>query len=105
MQSILYDDEPYVTLYYNQTLEGYRSDHVTGFTPQPADTATVKGDALATYGPFSFISIRPVVGSVERFGRREGCVRHRVDRPRRGRRGARRRDRHVETRRHDEDRA
>jgi peptide/nickel transport system substrate-binding protein len=63
MQSILYDDEPYVTLYYNQTLEGYRTDHVTGFSPQPADTATVKGDALATYGPFSFISIRPVVGS------------------------------------------
>jgi len=62
MQSILYRDSPYVILYYGDTLEAYRSDQVTGFTPQPADTATTKGDLLATYGPFSFISIRPVAG-------------------------------------------
>ena len=62
MQSILYHDSPYVVLYYGDTLEAYRTDQVTGFTPQPADTATTKGDLLATYGPFSFISIRPVAG-------------------------------------------
>ncbi len=63
MQSILYRDEPYIVLYYNATLEAYRSDQVTGFTPQPADHGDVKGDLLATYGPFSFISVRPVAAS------------------------------------------
>ena len=59
MQAIIYRDQPYITLYYNATLEAYRSDRVTGFTSQPADSGSVKGDILATYGPFSFISIRP----------------------------------------------
>jgi peptide/nickel transport system substrate-binding protein len=63
MQAILYQDSPYVVMYYSNTLEAYRTDRVTGFTPQPADTSTTKGDLLATYGPFSFISIRPAVGS------------------------------------------
>jgi hypothetical protein len=63
MQAILYRDSPYIVMYYGATLEGYRTDRVTGFTPQPADTATTKGDLLATYGPFSFISIRPAVGA------------------------------------------
>ncbi len=63
MQSILYRDEPYVVMYYSATLEGYRSDRVTGFTPQPADQGDVQGDLLATYGPFSFINVRPAADS------------------------------------------
>ena len=58
MQSILYRDEPYVVLWNDATLEAW-SPKWTGFTSQPA----VNGDVLATYGPFSFISLRPVTGS------------------------------------------
>ena len=63
MQSILYDDQPYVMLYHSNVLQAYRSDRVTGFTPQPANNGDVHGDLLATYSPFSFISIRPVTGT------------------------------------------
>ncbi len=60
MQSLLYQELPAVTLYYGTSLEAYRIDQVTGFTPQPADGGGVKGELLAAYGPFSFISIHPV---------------------------------------------
>jgi peptide/nickel transport system substrate-binding protein len=63
MQSILYRDEPYIMLVYSAALEAYRTDQVTGFTPQPADTSTTKGDLLAAYGPFSFISMRPATAT------------------------------------------
>jgi peptide/nickel transport system substrate-binding protein len=59
MQSILYQYEPYVILYNAEMLQAYRSDRVTGFLPQPAKD----GDLLATEGPLSFISIRPVTGA------------------------------------------
>jgi ABC-type transport system substrate-binding protein len=59
MQEILYEDAPYAMLFYTELLDAYRSDRVTGFTPQPADQGDVKGDLLATWGPFSFISIQP----------------------------------------------
>jgi peptide/nickel transport system substrate-binding protein len=45
-----------VMLAYTDSLEAYRSDRFTNFTIQPAE----KGDLLATWGPFSFISITPV---------------------------------------------
>ncbi len=60
MQQIVYHDSPYVLLYYDQQLEAYRTDKFTGFIPQPAGS---NGDLLATYGPFSFISLRPVTGA------------------------------------------
>jgi peptide/nickel transport system substrate-binding protein len=63
MQSILYDEQPYVMLYHADVLQAYRDDRVTGFSPQPAPVGEVTGDLLATYGPFSFISIRPAEGS------------------------------------------
>jgi peptide/nickel transport system substrate-binding protein len=59
MQSILYRDQPYVVLWNDALLEGWSSKW-TGFLPQPAGE---KGDILATYGPLSFISLRPVSGS------------------------------------------
>ena len=59
MQDILYRDQPYIMLWYDAALEAWRSDRWTGFKAQPADG----GDVLATYGPLSVDSIRPVVGS------------------------------------------
>jgi peptide/nickel transport system substrate-binding protein len=56
MQQILYQQQPYLMLYYNQNLEAWRTDRFTGFTPQPSPD----GDMLAFYGPFSIINIRPV---------------------------------------------
>ncbi len=58
MQSILYRDQPYIVLWNDASLEAY-SPNWTGFQPQPAPN----GDVLATYGPLSFISIRPVSGT------------------------------------------
>jgi peptide/nickel transport system substrate-binding protein len=46
-------------LFYDNVLQAYRSDRWTGFTPQPSD----HGDLLATYGPYSFMSIKPVTGA------------------------------------------
>jgi peptide/nickel transport system substrate-binding protein len=56
MQQILWDQMPYVMLAYTDLLEAYRSDRFTNFTTQP----TERGDLLATWGPFSFISLTPV---------------------------------------------
>jgi peptide/nickel transport system substrate-binding protein len=54
MQSILYRDEPYIMLWNDQVLEAWGSKF-TGYVSQPGGD---RGDALATYGPFSFISVR-----------------------------------------------
>jgi peptide/nickel transport system substrate-binding protein len=58
MQSILYRDQPYLVLWNDASLEAY-SPNWTGFKPQPDPN----GDVLATYGPLSFVSIRPVSGT------------------------------------------
>jgi peptide/nickel transport system substrate-binding protein len=58
MQSILYRDQPYIMLWNDALLEAYSKDW-TGFKPQPYPD----GDVLATYGPLSFISIRPATGT------------------------------------------
>ena len=59
-QKIFYEDAAYAVKWYNSTLMAYRSDMVTGFKPQPAGPT---GDLLATFGPLSFISIRPATGT------------------------------------------
>jgi peptide/nickel transport system substrate-binding protein len=56
MQQILFNDMPYAVIGRTPVLETYRTDSVTGFLPQPDNG---QGDLLATYGPYSFISIRP----------------------------------------------
>jgi peptide/nickel transport system substrate-binding protein len=58
MQAILYRDQPYLVLWNDALLEAYSSNW-TGFKPQPDPN----GDVLATYGPLSFVSIRPVSGT------------------------------------------
>jgi peptide/nickel transport system substrate-binding protein len=55
MQRIAYLDSPYVLLFYDRSLQAYRSDRWEGFQLQP----NPGGDLLAAFGPFSFISIRP----------------------------------------------
>jgi len=58
MQAILFRDQPYIVLWNDATLEAHSPDW-TGFKPQPDPD----GDWLATYGPLSFVNIRPVTGS------------------------------------------
>ena len=69
MQSTLWNDQPYIPLYYLPTLEAYRSDRVTGFSTQPEEV----GDLLAAYGPFSFISMKPPTGATDSGGSTSGA--------------------------------
>ncbi len=59
MELQIYEDAPYIVLFYDNTLQAYRSDRWTGFVPQPKE----QGDLLATYGPYSFLSVRPVTAA------------------------------------------
>ena len=54
MQRMVYEDAPYIVLYYDKNLQAY-SDDWEGFVQQPEGV----GDLLAAYGPISYISIRP----------------------------------------------
>jgi peptide/nickel transport system substrate-binding protein len=56
MQTIVYDQVPEVVLWYDNSLEAYRSDRWTGFiqSPQP------QGFLLGQYTPYSELTIRPV---------------------------------------------
>jgi peptide/nickel transport system substrate-binding protein len=67
MQQIVYNDAPYAVLYYDQTLQAYRDDRWTGFTPQPSDG----GDLLASYGPHGFVVIEPVSADSQQAAARE----------------------------------
>ncbi len=63
MQAILYRDQPYIMLWYDQALQAHTTKW-TGFVPQP----NPDGDWLAAYGPLSFISIRPVTATTGESG-------------------------------------
>jgi peptide/nickel transport system substrate-binding protein len=69
MQAILYRDQPYIVLWNDASLEAY-SPNWTGFKPQPDPN----GDVLATYGPLSFVSIRPVSGTSAGSGGSSGGI-------------------------------
>jgi peptide/nickel transport system substrate-binding protein len=69
MQQMVYNDAPYAVLYYDQTLQAYREDRWTGFTPQPSDG----GDLLASYGPFGFVSIEPLSAESQEAAARESA--------------------------------
>jgi peptide/nickel transport system substrate-binding protein len=68
MQQILYEQQPYIMLAYTNYLEAYRTDRFTGYTTQPEGV----GDLLATWGPFGFLSIRPVTGEAASASKSEG---------------------------------
>ncbi len=69
MQRMVYDEAPYAVLYYDTTLQAYRDDRWTGFTPQPSEG----GDLLASYGPFGFVAIEPVSDESREVAARESA--------------------------------
>lgn len=56
MQRILYEDRPEIVLWYDNTLQAYRSDLWTGFVKQPEPDGII----LFQYGYHSLLNIRPV---------------------------------------------
>jgi peptide/nickel transport system substrate-binding protein len=58
MQQIIYEDSPYVILWYAPILHAYRTDTFTGYKPQPLEN----GDPLEGYSGIGevWLSIRPV---------------------------------------------
>jgi peptide/nickel transport system substrate-binding protein len=58
MQQMLYEEEPYVILYYTPLLEAWRTDTFTGYKPQPE----VNGDPLQGYSGIGevWLTLRPV---------------------------------------------
>ena len=58
MEQILYEEEPYVILWYSPLLEAWRTDTFTGYKQQPEEN----GDPLEGYGGISdvWLSLRPV---------------------------------------------
>ena len=56
MQQIVYDDVPEIVLYYNNTLEAYRSDRWEGMVQSPEP----QGFLLGQYTPYSEILMHPV---------------------------------------------
>jgi peptide/nickel transport system substrate-binding protein len=61
MQEYIYEQVPEVVTVYENDLQAYRSDRWTGFTPVPAPD----GYLLFGWGPYSYITMKPVVGSTE----------------------------------------
>ncbi|MGH2579708.1 MAG: hypothetical protein ACRDGP_02525, partial [Actinomycetota bacterium] len=57
MQRQFYLDAPYVVLWYDQNLQAYRNDTITGYVTSPAPN----GDLFGTfYSNESFVTMRPV---------------------------------------------
>lgn len=56
MQTMLYNDAPYLNTVYSQIGEAYRSDRWTGFVPQPSRG----GVLLYQYGHANYLNMRPV---------------------------------------------
>lgn len=57
MQKILYEDAPYIIMYYNKSYEAYRTDKFTGFTRVPAETGPL---FYFTQNNTSFINLEPI---------------------------------------------
>lgn len=59
MQRIVYEDAPYIVLFYDNLLEAYRTDDFTGWTTQPED-----GGSLGfTYGAYNYLNLKPLSAS------------------------------------------
>ncbi|MFZ0323417.1 MAG: ABC transporter substrate-binding protein [Actinomycetes bacterium] len=59
MQKMVYDANAYIVTEYYDYLQAYRSDHFTGFVPQPSPDGAI----LFQYGTYSYMNIRPVDAS------------------------------------------
>ena len=58
MQNIIYDDAPYDILYYDSTLDAYRTDRFAGWQNQPAN-----GTPLFTYGTLNYTQLTNAVAA------------------------------------------
>jgi peptide/nickel transport system substrate-binding protein len=69
---MLYDDDPYMVLYYPNDPQAYRSDKFTGFAPSPdnAQTGEYLYQALAWW---SYYCIRPAGSKPSLTDRNIGC--------------------------------
>lgn len=56
MQQYLYDKNSSIVLFYETSLQAYRSDRFTGFVTQPADV----GYIYFAYGAYSYMNVEPV---------------------------------------------
>jgi peptide/nickel transport system substrate-binding protein len=59
LQLLAYAKAPYVVLYYRPWLQGYRSDRVSGWSPQPPDGPLVFGPGVASYLSVRVAGTRP----------------------------------------------
>ena len=59
MQDMIYDDAPYIILFYDNELHAYRSDRFEGWTLQPRDG----GIALFATGVETYLNLAPVGSS------------------------------------------
>jgi peptide/nickel transport system substrate-binding protein len=59
MQEILYEDTPYVILFYDQLLEAYDTAQWTGWVKQPAET----GSVMFAFGNYSALNLTPASAS------------------------------------------
>ena len=57
MQQMVYEDAPYVPLYYDVDIQAYRNDRYTGWVRQPDREG---GSIFFAYGPYSYVNVRPV---------------------------------------------
>ena len=56
MQRIAYEESPYVVMFYDNALEAYRTDKLTGWTRQPEGS----GSVLFSFGPYTYLNLKPV---------------------------------------------
>ena len=55
MQRIIYEDSPYVVLFYDNWLEVYREEKFTGWTKQPESN----GSLQFNYGAYNYLNLEP----------------------------------------------
>jgi peptide/nickel transport system substrate-binding protein len=59
LQLLAFDQVPYVVLYYQPLLQGYRTDRVTGWTPQPPAGALLLGPGNRSFLTVEIVGPRP----------------------------------------------
>lgn len=64
MQQEIYDQAPYILTYYYDSLEAYRNDKFTNFTPQPSDGGAI----FLQFGTWSYESMKPVSEATDASG-------------------------------------
>jgi peptide/nickel transport system substrate-binding protein len=63
MQELVYEESPYLLLYYDNQLEAYRTDRFTGWTTSPADAA--EGQVAFNGYRASYEGLSPLPGAAQ----------------------------------------